>query len=381
MTAPEPLSTFIGVDLAWTEGNRSGIAVARGDARDAELMALSRDARSFDEVADRVLASASAHTIVAIDAPLIVNNDEGCRPCERALSDRFQKAFAGAHPSNRRKFGTAGPPLLAAALAARGFRHAIELDRAAGEGLWMIEVYPHPAFVQLFALEQRILYKKGSREQKTSGLQDVLRCVQTLEMRDPRLRGGAAGERLAREFRSSKETEDQLDAWFCAYLAQHVARWGSARNEVFGDLEGGYIVVPRRDEVGGIGIVPAGVVTRRSAPGVDAHDREERAFRAGRPERAGEGARSPMHVPTLPPDGPGIDSHARRARRGTTAPGFINRNRQENVRATGLPGTDHGQSVYVLRCGTCRREYGVNGSGIFQAKCPHCQHGAAGLPY
>lgn len=65
----------------------------------------------------------------------------------------------------------------------------------------------------------------------------------------------------------------------------------------------------------------------------------------------------------------------------TTAVGFINRNGQEVVRKTDLPGTDHGQSIYVLRCGACESDYGTNGSTIYLAKCPSCQGGAVGLPF
>ena len=67
--------------------------------------------------------------------------------------------------------------------------------------------------------------------------------------------------------------------------------------------------------------------------------------------------------------------------RGTTRIGFVNRNGQVNVRATDLPGNDHLQKIYVLRCAHCGHEYGANGSDIFQRKCPHCQGGAAGLSY
>jgi hypothetical protein len=49
----------------------------------------------------------------------------------------------------------------------------------------------------------------------------------------------------------------------------------------------------------------------------------------------------------------------------TTDPGYVNRNNQEVVRATGLEGTDHLQRVYVLRCGLCLHQYGANGSDIF----------------
>jgi PHP family Zn ribbon phosphoesterase len=67
--------------------------------------------------------------------------------------------------------------------------------------------------------------------------------------------------------------------------------------------------------------------------------------------------------------------------RGSTNPGYINRNGQMVLRPTGLPGTDHMQKIYVLRCSKCTSEYGANGSEIFQCKCPACQGGAAGLAY
>lgn len=65
----------------------------------------------------------------------------------------------------------------------------------------------------------------------------------------------------------------------------------------------------------------------------------------------------------------------------TTAPGYVNRNSQTNLRPTGLPGNDHMQYIYVLRCGHCGHEYGSNGSDIFQRKCPRCQGGKPGLSF
>jgi hypothetical protein len=65
----------------------------------------------------------------------------------------------------------------------------------------------------------------------------------------------------------------------------------------------------------------------------------------------------------------------------TVEVGYINPNQQTVVGATGLPGTDHGQSVYVLRCGHCGNEYGSNGSDNHRRRCPSCQGGRPGLPY
>ena len=66
---------------------------------------------------------------------------------------------------------------------------------------------------------------------------------------------------------------------------------------------------------------------------------------------------------------------------GTTKPGYMNDNGQVVVRKTSLPGTDHVQYVYILRCSKCSAEYGANGSDIFQRRCPECQAGRPGLAY
>ena len=70
---------------------------------------------------------------------------------------------------------------------------------------------------------------------------------------------------------------------------------------------------------------------------------------------------------------------ARMNRSNTTLPGYINRNGQRVVRTTDLPGTDHGQRIYVLHCEHCGTDYGANGSDIFQRLCPSCQGGRPGL--
>jgi 5-methylcytosine-specific restriction protein A len=64
----------------------------------------------------------------------------------------------------------------------------------------------------------------------------------------------------------------------------------------------------------------------------------------------------------------------------TTAPGSINDNGQEVLGATGQPGTDHLQQVYVLLCRRCGHEYGANGSDLWQRRCPACEGGAPGFP-
>ena len=66
--------------------------------------------------------------------------------------------------------------------------------------------------------------------------------------------------------------------------------------------------------------------------------------------------------------------------KGTTETGYRNRNGQVVLRRTDLPGSDHNQIIYVLRCDTCGHEYGANGSDIFQRRCPAHDEGMPGLP-
>jgi hypothetical protein len=67
--------------------------------------------------------------------------------------------------------------------------------------------------------------------------------------------------------------------------------------------------------------------------------------------------------------------------KGTTEPGYRNRNGQVVIRPTHLAGTDHYQYIYVLRCGKCGHEYGANGSDIFQRRCPPSSGRRSGAPH
>lgn len=60
------------------------------------------------------------------------------------------------------------------------------------------------------------------------------------------------------------------------------------------------------------------------------------------------------------------------AGKGTTNPGYINRNCQINLGRTDPAwwGSDHGQYINVMHCPKCRTNYGANGTDIFQRSAP-----------
>lgn len=106
------------------------------------------------------------------------------------------------------------------------------------------------------------------------------------------------------------------------------------------------------------------------------------AYRVGLTNDPLPWSEAPLVVPQdLEKDEPSPQRRHQTGRGQSTQPGYVNRNGQEVIRATGLPGTDHGQYVYVLRCGTCGHEYGANGSDIWLRRCPNHDRGAVGLAY
>jgi predicted RNase H-like nuclease len=175
-------TTFIGVDPAWkTDGNHSGIAVLEGDAHHVQLRAFAEGLVSMASVVDFVANHSGADSVVAVDAPLVVKNAKGQRPCERLISSEFSRYHAGCHTSNTAKLYADTGMKLVNALSRHGFVHDFAMATAKQKaGRWLFEVYPHPAMVRLFGLDRIIPYKKGSVAQKRRGLGILRRHLEEL---------------------------------------------------------------------------------------------------------------------------------------------------------------------------------------------------------
>ena len=97
---------YVGVDLAWGERRPTGVAVL--DSGGA-LVALA-SATSDDEIAAQVAPYVEGDCLVAIDAPLVVTNSRGNRPCEEALNrdfGRFERELIRPTPPSRSSPGFA----------------------------------------------------------------------------------------------------------------------------------------------------------------------------------------------------------------------------------------------------------------------------------
>lgn len=241
---------FIGLDLAWGDRNQTGLCLAE-DA----VVVESGLARSDEEILDWLRPRTKGPCVVGIDAPLILKNPTGSRPCEKALNRCFHGFQAGCYPSNT----TRVPPRAARLVAELG----LETDPVFPPGSAVrgaVEVFPHAALVGLFGLPRTLKYKAkrgrtvGSRHKAFSALVGLLK---RLAARDPRLdvttapRWAALEHTVATDGKGASldRAEDELDAYVCAYVVAHLWAHGSARNRIVGDTETGYIVTPVTPEL------------------------------------------------------------------------------------------------------------------------------------
>lgn len=252
---------FLGLDLAWSKTNGSGgVALAWQPGQPAVVRdvqdALGDDDSILSWVDTWDAAEGSGGLIVGVDAPLLVPNHTGKRPCEAEIGRRFARFQAGAHPANRTLFrGYVRGEDLTARLAERGIAHSPYLEAAQDSTRRQVmEVFPHPAHVVLFGLAKTLKYKaKPGRTYpaRWTVFAEYGRLLRTLQTHDPPLRlpeewpprdvSGLVGGAL-------KRLEDSLDALTCAYIVYYYWWHGPSGGEVIGDMTSGYIVVPRTTE-------------------------------------------------------------------------------------------------------------------------------------
>nr|WP_090339279.1 DUF429 domain-containing protein [Mycolicibacterium malmesburyense]CRL67493.1 RelA/SpoT domain-containing protein [Mycolicibacterium malmesburyense] len=235
---------FVGLDLAWAEGNQTGVAVLDGDGRLVHVGA----AVSDDEVAAAVAPYVDGPCVVAIDAPLVVTNPTGYRLGETLYNRDFAPFEATAQPANT------GNPLFSPPRAeVLCQRLGLDTDPQARTDRRAIEVYPHAATIALFKLGKTLKYKRRAKDvaKRKDELLKMVELIEGLNDANPRLRirSSPAWLELRKRIEASDRAfqlnacEDPVDAVLCAYVAMYFDR----RREdvtIYGDRHDGYIVTP-----------------------------------------------------------------------------------------------------------------------------------------
>ncbi|XZO03077.1 MAG: DUF429 domain-containing protein [Microcoleus sp.] len=248
---------FIGIDLGWSSG-ASGLCCLNWENNRLELIECDRQ-QSLNDILTWIETqiSPTEPAIIAVDAPTIIANATGMREADKLTHKHFGRYHAGCYPANLSRPFAQKTVELGLSLEAREFAHAPTIE-AQKLGRYQIEVYPHPATINLFKLDRIIKYKKGKLAERQLELMKLCQYIRDIlpnlepSLNLPSSTGilpGSLGGLIPLENPTSiatlKALEDQLDALLCAYIGAHWWYWGIERNLVLGDRQTGYIVIPQ----------------------------------------------------------------------------------------------------------------------------------------
>lgn len=258
------MRAVLGIDAAWTLTEPSGVAAALEGPNGWRLVASANSYRRFYALADGqpkeerplgsppnasvLLASASALCgqpidLVAIDMPLALSPIVGRRVSDDAVSRAYGARKCGTHtPSARRPGGISDALRQSFELAG----YPLCTDTIASPGL--IEVYPHPALVELAGAAKRLPYKASKvrsywpaatpSQRRAYLYRQWHKIVALLECQIagvaaalPPLARNASGWEL-------KAYENRLDAITCAWVAvtcleRHAMPYGDANSAIW----------------------------------------------------------------------------------------------------------------------------------------------------
>ncbi|MGY4857575.1 DUF429 domain-containing protein [Cryobacterium sp. AP23] len=268
------MTRFLGVDLAWAEGtaakpaNESGLACIDETGR----VISAGWARGIDEVVDWVQSLVEPGSVLAVDAPLVVNNPTGMRICERETGSRYGRWHVSANASNR-ALPRLGGVTLRRRLEDLGWAYTDGLDPVDSATPSVFECYPYTTLVGAAEFgydDKRPRYKRMNpalplierRAARAVVCDDLIERIWRLNKASPPLdlTSHEASDRLVTEpspltDTAYKHREDLIDALLCAWTASLWRTFGTARSQVLGaadplvvDGRRGTIIAPARPE-------------------------------------------------------------------------------------------------------------------------------------
>ena len=270
---------ILGIDAAWTAHHPAGVALVKAPVRNRPR--LLRVARSYEEFCgmngnDGIDWPTKVHgsepdipallavcekiagampNVIALDIPIGPQFITGRRAADRMVTRAYIKRKAGTHSPTANRPGPISR-MLFEQLSACGFEwlHAKASPFHYKNFQVFIEVYPHPAIIELLDLDERLKYKVSKLQKYWPDLESDKRWVAVAQnlarLRsglDKRLSGVAdwlpSAKALIKNGPASrlKGYEDAIDAIVCAWIG---CEFLAGRCVAYGD-EGSAIWLPR----------------------------------------------------------------------------------------------------------------------------------------
>lgn len=242
---------YMGLDLGWTPRDSSG-GVVLEPTEDGGVQVVSADSLRSHEDTLRWITRNRGRSLctLVINAPIIVENLSGARPCDRQLLEHFSRYRIDEYANNT--VSASHPRTMGRALMRMGF----DPNPQSGSDR-LVETHTQAAQVLLFGVDRPVRLKQGpigARKEAVQRLRELieehlfegspaLHPSQGLDtMMDAHL-PDLNGTRLG-------ELEERLEALLAAYVGAYLGQCGTEACAFLGDLDGGYILLPDPSRLG-----------------------------------------------------------------------------------------------------------------------------------
>jgi predicted RNase H-like nuclease len=253
------MRAVLGIDAAWTLTQPSGVALAVESADGWHLIAITSSYQRFQALANTRLSPEERPSgsppdavalltaasdlcgrpidLVAIDMPLAHSPIDGRRFSDDAVSRAYGARKCGTHTPSATRPGRISDDLK------RAFEqvgYPLQTDVCSTPGV--VEVYPHPALVELAAATERLRYKARkirdywppatSLERRALLYEQWNEIVALLDDKIIGVKSSLPALEVSASVREIKAYEDQLDAIVCAWVATSIL---DGRAQSYGD--------------------------------------------------------------------------------------------------------------------------------------------------
>ncbi|HIW38630.1 MAG TPA: DUF429 domain-containing protein [Candidatus Jeotgalicoccus stercoravium] len=240
---------YIGIDLAWTYKNESGVCLID---ESGEIIFLDAKIYTDEDIVSIIEKFRIDKIKIAIDAPLIVNNEDGSREAEKSLSSqKINGHRVRAFNSNRKFLNNVFKTIRGEELCARLIAAFPELTIGLNSNESIIyETFPTGICAGLFPEIYPIHYKrkKGMTFEETIERMNIL-CDKLRDLEQEGIISNFSSsfklEKDKLNRKSYKHMEDKMDAILCA-LGMYLIDQGWAKELDFGNLTDGYIMIPEK---------------------------------------------------------------------------------------------------------------------------------------
>lgn len=236
---------YLGLDLGWTPRDPSGGAVLETTESGNLILVTAESLRTHEDTLRWVSKNRGrGHCTLTVNAPVIIENLSGSRPCDKLLLEHFGRFKIDEYANNN--ISASHPRTMAKAWMRMGFDPdpGSESDR-------IIETHFQAAQIMLFGLDRPVRIKSGpigSRKESVDRLRELIQermmdGTPELEPSDaldsildahlPDLNGTRIGE-----------LEERIEALITAYVGAVLGQVGGDACAFLGDLQKGYILLP-----------------------------------------------------------------------------------------------------------------------------------------